>query len=70
MNTWQPIATAPRDGTVIDVWYWDARITDVFWHKADVGYAYEGWMYYNVTDWDRLDNECITHWMPLPESPT
>jgi hypothetical protein len=49
MNGWRPINSAPRDGTLIDVWCkmseeaaedfdgkpYGIRMTDVSWHNAD-----------------------------------
>ena len=78
---WQPIETAPRDGTVIDLWVGGARFADCRWGKPDhcCGEAGqycdsewhgqpEGWV---VTDWNEV--LCVdddpTHWMPLPAPP-
>lgn len=72
MNEWQPIATAPKDGTKIDLWFprggENGRFTNCFW-KGDT------WWY----GFDSPDEqyECFTtngkaqptHWMPLPEPP-
>lgn len=71
---WQPIETAPKDGTEIDVWAKNAdghqrRITDVCWSRMGDwdGTDFDGWtgMY--------PERFCAkyepTHWMPLPEPP-
>lgn len=68
MNDWQPIATAPQDGTRILVGRFMARpVTDAKdgkmavdrWHnRADHGY--EGWAGFNPT------HSPATHWMSLP----
>ena len=76
---WQPIETAPRDGTVIDVWmqsyFWDAdgqrqlavemRIPNAIWFDQ---------MWTNVDgnpheDLDGFTYVEFTHWMPLPPPP-
>ena len=63
---WQPIETAPRDGTLIDLWAGE-RIANCAWNvpskcwgeRIGVG---SGWKYWAVV----LDP---THWMPLPAAP-
>lgn len=59
--TWQPIETAPKDGSSITLAN-AAKSISGFWHSKD-------------SDW--LSNELVpcaigfepTHWMPLPEPP-
>ena len=66
-TAWQPIATAPRDGRAILLW-WDCC------KDPSVG----RWQYDGVTEGFRCDgDECVpknqrncTHWQPLPEPPT
>ncbi|MFB6449227.1 DUF551 domain-containing protein [Bradyrhizobium tunisiense] len=57
--SWQPRATAPRDGTPclfvrrdgkMTVDWWDKECSDRFWKEYGGEYLY-------------------THWMPLPEQP-
>lgn len=59
MTEWQPIETAPKDGTVIDIWVKGGvgRLVDVWWDADD-----RCW----VTGAPDAD---ITHWMPQPEAP-
>lgn len=61
---WQPISTAPRDGTVVL-----ARIPDQDVQQAVMWSAKENcW----VIQWDhwKLDGfDTPTHWMPLPPAP-
>jgi len=58
INKWQPIETAPKDGTIVDVWHDQyGRIVDTWWDDC--------W-----APWDREgDTEHFTHWMPVPEPP-
>ena len=54
---WQPIDTAPKDGSIIDLWHRDyGRIPENWWVVEDACWC--GW-----------DADDITHWMPLPEPP-
>jgi len=56
MSEWQPIETAPKDGSIIIV---DGGTA--YWHR---GYA--SWFSCSAQrpiDWN------VTHWMPLPEPP-
>lgn len=63
---WQPIETAPHDGTKIDLWHPDnGRYTDAFWCKQTYT-LYEPWGWSN----QRLGRIVgVTHWMPMPEPP-
>jgi hypothetical protein len=79
---WRPIETAPRDGTIIDLWSADefgGRIPDCYWgfpehtcgeagHHCDSDWhsLSEGWVHSTFNV--RLDDS-ITHWMPLPAPP-
>jgi hypothetical protein len=54
---WQPINTAPRDGTVIDLMLTGGcRMTDQWWDDED-------------KSWCGLEESMFTHWAPLPEHP-
>lgn len=56
---WQPIETAPKDGTLIDVFVTGhGRVCDVYWS-------------FNTKAWqnDRVWYIRASHWMPRPESP-
>lgn len=61
MSAWQPISTAPKDGTPLLIWTEGAHLIHLFW-KND--------------HWEWLGGgRCpdgqyhMTHWMPLPEPP-
>lgn len=64
-GAWRPIETAPRDGTLVDLWCVspdneDAtaiRLTDCAWHNADAIFPHTGWT--RVTDdgnWDLVES--------------
>ena len=57
MNMWQPIETAPKDGSFILLATPKGRIADGFWSTV---YGVWSWPYVMVEP---------THWMPLPELP-
>ena len=72
MSKWQPIETAPKDGTVI-------ILADDTSGLVMAGYFFDSG---DGFPWVTLDNECLpplngwtddgsgpTHWTPLPEPP-
>lgn len=63
MNSWQPIKTAPRDGTRIIAWCGD--YADVCF----IPYAYgeDRWMTDSRISFGGWEEP--THWMPLPDKP-
>ena len=71
---WRPIESVPLDGTAVLLWdkYEDvpmvARRISGSWSadKSFVG-AEGGWDGANVVD--MIDEQFITHWMPLPAPP-
>lgn len=61
--TWQPIETAPKDGTLIlAAWDKSQAVSIVSYAKEPTGGFF--WL---------TDDDCFvstpTHWMPLPEPP-
>lgn len=69
---WLPIETAPKDGTIVDLWtseHGGARVSDA---KFDEG----KWCTFRHEEEDRLGDGwwpvyllTFTHWMPLPQPP-
>lgn len=55
---WQPMSTAPRDGTIVDLHLiGGGRYTDAWWDEEDGG------------TWCGLDEEIFDHWAPTPVHP-
>lgn len=67
MSEWQPIETAPGDGTEIDVWVPDGaggyRVPDAYWCGADRKWRQTGQCHH--LSWHAEP----THWMPSPHPP-
>ncbi len=63
MSEWQPIETAPRDGTEILTYRSVGLMAVATW--LDPWDAGSDW---TVTDGAQLIG--VTHWMPLPDPPT
>lgn len=75
LKEWQPIETAPKDGTVVDLWVrrnWEppkaeVRFAEWFWcttHKC--------WRKADELHWVHStdkDNVTPLYWMPIPEPP-
>ena len=72
--TWQPIETAPRDGTRFLAYEPTYGVGSCFWQMIVTGsYADEvetvrGWRLNGMMFRER-DIDQPTHWMPLPEPP-
>lgn len=76
-DKWQPIATAPRDGTIVDLWIQrengqGERFPDMSYFVGDVAKAND-WVSepfdFGLVSDMQLSLEQVTHWMPLPEAP-
>ena len=71
---WQPIETAPKDGTQIDLWSSKGfRVCDVVWDT--ISYSVDGED--DVDGWTDAGGHGsvekagpFTHWMPLPPAPS
>ena len=64
---WLPIETAPKDGTVIDLWNNGDRYADAKWLRGE--WCYLGLDGFDVMNWVPLGGR-TTHWMPLPATPS
>ncbi len=69
MSNWQPLATAPRNGSKLDVWTENGvRYIDVFWYEGP-GFPEGAFVYYDSLLAGLMDVEDATHWMPPPTPP-
>lgn len=80
---WQPIETAPKDGTEIFGWHRDCGVMMIRWTSceafctdaemrgmSDEAIHQQDWFCADWAHGDRLEGDLIpTHWMPLPEPP-
>lgn len=76
--TWHPISSAPRDGTIIDVWLGDATPDAVDFYctpgtRRSPGWRWEAGKFRPVVG---LTGRFVmpvfvqpTHWVPMPEPP-
>ena len=63
MSEWQPIETAPKDGTKILLWATPHQML-VAKNRPIVGHFDRGWW----SDFNAVISHA-TYWMPLPEPP-
>lgn len=70
-NRWQPIATAPKDGTIIDVWTGDdggGRLADVRWvnePRKNIPHpdcVVDGWKAFGFNPYTKYNDEFFKHW--------
>lgn len=73
---WRPIETAPKDGTVFDVWLGDAPVRDADFYCGNKKYLRSPnwhWLEGKFRPFTGLRPVPVfvqpTHWMPLPEPP-
>ena len=75
MSEWQPIETAPKDGTSV-LLHWsedqgfNGAIVLAFWSDIQAeDTAGDGWALYTGNGYGALEAEDPTHWHALPEPP-
>lgn len=64
-SKWQPIETAPKDGSPFLAWVLNTHMVVFFAQRSQDSYCWQ-------TDDDcgiRYHCDAATHWMPLPEPP-
>jgi hypothetical protein len=65
MINWQPISTAPKDGTFILLSGSGLPVWQGHWVGQSGRYAINGWTRFNSIDLDWSP----THWLPIPPPP-
>lgn len=72
-NEWMPIETAPKDGTLVDLW---CRAPGIFTRQGRIPECwFSGECWWRHDDSSFGDDQCrsrvhnATHWMPLPSPP-
>jgi hypothetical protein len=75
MTGWQPIETAPKDGTKILVWTHHDQVEVSEWYetKGDSYEAVEGSDLFRLiigkVYYEGWNSNTPTHWMPIPDGP-
>lgn len=67
--TWNPISTAPKDGTEIIVYVPDFDKVCTAWFCEETG-LWPGGLEPRTEDGDPVNVGLPSHWMPLPKPPT
>lgn len=70
MSEWQPIETAPKDGTLILAWHRYMGPAIIYWGCIQAHSPIFFWIPASckILHW-LSDAEAPSHWMPLPEQP-
>lgn len=73
MSEWQPIETAPKDGTHILIATPGRSVLIAYWREEALFERFEkgaAWQVFDCEDgWYSWAEKEATHWMPLPEAP-
>lgn len=66
---WQPIETAPKDGTLILILHHGQVYAGVWGKGVKVEDGYSWGVIDKWGDYNAMMDTAPTHWMPLPETP-
>jgi hypothetical protein len=66
LKSWQPMETAPKDGTNVLVCWHDGATASMFAVGHNLG---DGRRWQNTHDWLHNERSWPTHWMPVPDPP-
>jgi hypothetical protein len=72
MNDWQPIETAPKDGTTIILWLgssWNS-VAYAYWFEPFGTWVRDGFEPLPDDEWFGIGALIPTHWMSAPGAPT
>lgn len=74
MSEWRPIETAPKDGTLVDLWSatYNARLPDCKFEQEEwdeQGHWYQAYSE-NPSCSHYVSDDALTHWMPRPPAPS
>jgi hypothetical protein len=80
MSEWLPIESTPKDGTFVDLWFWDPdeRIPNCSWRTENVPFESRkatGWFrQHDEFGWDQVwlpedPHPGPSHWMTPPKPP-
>lgn len=66
MGDWQPIETAPRDGTRVLLAWGGAVVVGFYLDNSKTEHSWAGW---RVPSMEATPRGLIAGWMPMPEGP-
>lgn len=74
VERWQPIETAPKDGSTVLAYRKDAGVFTIHYVEEDAHLSSqmnppEGDYYWFTTSGEDLTDDMPTHWMPMPDAP-
>lgn len=69
INDWQPIETAPKDGTKVDLWWVSVVFDERACRIPDCWYSFGAWRHDQGKYGFPEIGEKITHWKPITSPP-